>query len=431
MSQADTEAAYAGIPIAPQGTLPNESPPERTHSMLTDTMLERYADVLLWGLGVARRQKFRRGDLIQIRFDPPGLKLAEVLFRRILEMRMHPVIRMTPTAAMEEVFYEHSDRRQLTFIAPGEEKLCRALNGSIFIHAPESLTHLKGVDPKKIGVAAAAQKRLRDIMTEREAAGLLSWTIGLVPTDELARQAGLSSQAYARQVVRACFLDRNDPVRHWKEVWARAQEIKKRLNRMKVARYRVESETIDLEVAAGEKRKWIGISGRNIPSFELFTSPDWRGTRGIYYADQPSFRNGNVVEGVRLEFREGRVVKASADRGEEFVRAQLALDRGASRIGEFSLTDRRFSRIDRFMANTLYDENFGGPYGNCHLALGSSYPNTFRGKPSVLTPEMRDALGFNDSALHWDLVNTKRKRVLAFSPGGRAKAIYEDGEFLL
>jgi aminopeptidase len=200
---------------------------------------------------------------------------------------------------------------------------------------------------------------------------------------------------------------------------------------MRVLRYRVESETIDLEIAAGKSRKWIGISGRNIPSFELFTSPDWRGTRGIYYADQPSFRNGNVVQGVRLEFREGRVVNASADRGEAFVRAQLALDGGASRIGEFSLTDRRFSRIDRFMANTLYDENFGGRYGNCHLALGSSYPNTFRGKPSTLTAGMRSELGFNDSALHWDLVNTRPKRVLAVGHGGRTRTIYEDGEFLL
>jgi aminopeptidase len=292
------------------------------------------------------------------------------------------------------------------------------------------LTHLKGVDPKKIGVVASTQKKLRDILSEREAAGLLSWTIGIYPTEELARQAGLSAGDYARQVVRACFLDRIDPVRHWEEVFRQAGEIKKRLNRMRVSRYRVESETIDLEIAAGERRKWIGISGRNIPSFELFTSPEWRGTRGIYYADQPSFRSGNVVRGVRLEFRSGKAVQISAQRGEAFVRAQLALDKGADKIGEFSLTDRRFSRIDRFMANTLYDENFGGRYGNCHLALGSSYPNTFRGKSSALTAALRRSLGFNDSALHWDLVNTERKRVVAVGPGGRSRTIYENGEFL-
>ena len=398
--------------------------------MLDEKNLERYTDVLLWGLQIARRQRFRKGDLIQIRFDPAGVKLAESLYRRVLKMGMHPVVRMNPTASMEQIFFECADRPQLTFTAPGQETLYRALNGAVLIHAPESLTHLKGVEPKKIGVVASTQKKLRDILTEREAAGLLSWTIGLYPTEELARQAGVSAVDYARQVIRACFLDRVDPVRHWEDIFRQAGEIKKRLNRMRVVRYRVESDTIDLEIAAGERRKWIGISGRNIPSFELFTSPDWRGTRGIYYADQPSFRSGNVVRGVRLEFRSGRAVKISARQGEAFVRAQLTLDRGADKIGEFSLTDRRFSRIDRFMANTLYDENFGGRFGNCHLALGSSYPNTFRGKSSTLTAELRRSLGFNDSALHWDLVNTEKKRVQAIGPGGRAKTIYENGEFL-
>lgn len=398
--------------------------------MLSQKQRERYTDVLLWGLGIARRQQFRRGDLIQIRFDPPGLALAETIYRRILQMEMNPVIRINPTASMDQGFFELADRRQLRFNPPGEEEFCQALNGSIIIHAPSSLTHLKGVDPKRIGIAAAAKKRLRDIIAEREAAGLLSWTLGLYPTAALARQAGMSEAAYARQVVKACSLDRSDPVAQWERVFERAQALKKRLNRMRVVRYRVESETTDLEISAGEKRKWIGVSGRNIPSFELFTSPDWRGTRGVYHADQPSFRSGNRVQGVRLEFRSGRVVNATARQGEPFVRAQLALDEGANKIGEFSLTDRRFSRIDRFMANTLYDENFGGKFGNCHVALGASYTNTYRGRASDLTPALRRSLGFNDSALHWDLVNTEQKRVVAVGPGGRPRTIYENGEFL-
>ena len=399
--------------------------------MLSNTQMERYAEVLLWGLSVARRQRFRPRNVILIRFDPPAIRLAEVLHRRILERQMHPVIRMNPTAAMECSLFQTADDRQLQFSAPGEAPLYRKLNGSIFLHAPESLTHLSGVDPRKIGRAAASKKFLRDIMTERESAGRASWTLCLFPTEALARQAGLSLQEYTRQVVRACFLNRRDPVGHWQQLLSRAQSIKKRLNRMKTVRYRVASENIDLEIAAGEKRKWVGISGRNIPSFELFTSPDWRHTRGVFYADQPSFRSGNLVEGVRLEFHRGRVTAVSASRGEAFVQSQIHLDPGADKIGEFSLTDHRFSRIDRFMANTLYDENFGGRYGNCHVALGSSYANTYRGRQADLTPQLKRALGFNDSALHWDLVNTEKKRVQAIGAGGRAKTIYENGEFLI
>ena len=104
------------------------------------------------------------------------------------------------------------------------------------------------------------------------------------------------------------------------------------------------------------------------------------------------------------------------------------MDPGASRVGEFSLTDRRFSRINAFMANTLFDENFGGPHGNCHLALGSAYTDAYAGN-TALDDKLRKELGFNDSALHWDLVNTQKKRVTAHLKTGKAVTIYENGRF--
>jgi aminopeptidase len=106
------------------------------------------------------------------------------------------------------------------------------------------------------------------------------------------------------------------------------------------------------------------------------------------------------------------------------------MDNGSNKLGEFSLTDRRFSKIDKFMANTLFDENYGGEYGNCHVALGSSYSDTFDADPSTLTESRKVALGFNDSALHWDLVNTEKKRVTASLKGGARQVIYEDGQFI-
>jgi aminopeptidase len=105
------------------------------------------------------------------------------------------------------------------------------------------------------------------------------------------------------------------------------------------------------------------------------------------------------------------------------------MDKGSCRVGEFSLTDKRFSKIDRFMANTLYDENYGGRYGNCHLAVGMSYSDTFDGDPSRLTKTIKNRLGFNDSALHWDLINTENKQVIAHLHSGEDVVIYEDGMF--
>jgi aminopeptidase len=356
--------------------------------------------------------------------------LAEKLYARLLAGGFHPIQRMSPTTVMERQFYLLSSNKQLVFLPPGEKKLMARLNGSIFLYAPESITHLSDIAPDKIGKVAVAQKEVRDILNRREAGGSFSWTLCMYPTAELAAQAGLSMADYTRQIIKACFLNKTAPVTEWQRVYKNAQSIKKWLNSLKVEFFHVESENIDLEVTPGINRQWIGISGRNIPSFEIFISPDWRGIRGKYYADQPSFRSGNRVEGIRLVFNKGRAVKIEADVGEKFVKKQLKIDPGADKLGEFSLTDKRFSRIDRFMANTLYDENYGGKNGNCHIALGSSYSNTYTGDSFKLTPARKRKLGFNESALHWDLVNTEKKRVSAHLKSGKTISIYENGRFV-
>ncbi len=397
--------------------------------MFTAKQLQRYADVLWWGLTTARTSPFKKNDIVLIRYARPAVKLAEILYGRLLDRGMHPVQRMNPTPVMERYFYLNSSDKQLVFLPPGEKEMMSCLNGSIFLYAPESITHLSDIDPKKIGRTAVAQKALRDIANQRESRGTFSWTLCVFPTAELAEHAGLSLDEYTRQIIKACFLNKTAPISHWQNIYKNAQSIKKWLNAMDVNHYHIESDNMDLEIAPGQKRQWIGISGRNIPSFEIFVSPDWRTIRGKYYADQPSYRSGNRVEGVRLEFCKGRAIKISADSGENFVKKQLAMDKGADKVGEFSLTDKRFSKINRFMANTLYDENYGGHHGNCHIALGASYSNTYAGDRKRLNPARKRQLGFNESALHWDLVNTEKKRVIAHLKSGKIQVIYENGRF--
>jgi aminopeptidase len=397
--------------------------------MLSEKHLENYADVLWWGLTTARRKRFRKNDIVQIRFHSGAMRLAEILYRRLVERGLNPVPRLALTDDMERSFYRLTSDRQLVFIPPGETPLARELSGSIFLNAPESLTHLREAAPERIAKAAVAARPLRALLEGREARGDYSWTLCILPTAALARQARLSLDLYARQVVRACFLDAASPVSEWRRIHRQAGEIRRWLDGLAAVSFHVESATTDLTIPLGARRRWVGISGRNIPSFELFVSPDWRGVQGKFAADQPSFRNGNRVSGVRLEFKNGLLVRAAAEEGERFLKKQLAMDAGASRVGEFSLTDRRFSKIDRFMANTLFDENYGGRFGNSHIALGSSYANTYAGDPRRLSPAVKDRLGFNQSALHWDFVNTEKKRVTAVLSDGSRKTVYENGEF--
>ncbi|MBA4368849.1 MAG: aminopeptidase [Desulfobacterium sp.] len=398
--------------------------------MLTEAHLDRYAEILLWGLEISRTGKTKQNDIVLVRYHLPAIRLAEVLQAKLLSKRRNPVLRMVQTPTMEKQYYELANNAQLAFLPPGEEVFANNLNGNIFLHAPESITHLSNIDPEKIGKTAIYQKKIKDILTQREEKGLFSWTLCAYPTKTLAKHANLSLTEYEKQIINSCFLNSRNPVSLWKEIFTQINSIKKWLNSLKIQELHIQSQHTDLVVTPGKNRKWLGLSGHNIPSFEIFMSPDWRGTTGKYYADQPSFRNGNYVKGIWIEFQKGKAVKVQAEKGESFVQKQFAIDKGANRIGEFSLTDTRFSKINQFMANTLFDENYGGKYGNCHIALGSSYSNSFTGDPSSLTKAMKIQLGFNDSALHWDIVNTEKKQVIAKLSSGKKMIIYENGRFI-
>jgi len=399
--------------------------------MFTSAELAKYARTLWWGLCTARTKPYAPGDVVLLRFDQGATPLAEAVFDLLIERGMVPVPRQNLTPGMEVSFYGKGTDDQIKTITPGDRELMENLSGLISLIAPASLTHLAGVDPAKIGLAAVARKFLREIMESREQTGDFGWTLCAYPTPEQARCAGLSVEQYAAQIRQACYLDEDDPVAHWQKVHADVTRVKKALGALDIDRLRIESEHCDLTVTPGADRRWLGVSGHNIPSFEIFLSPDWRGTEGVYYADQPSYRSGNRVAGVRLVFKAGRVVEATADEGQEFLKKQLAMDQGAAQLGEFSLTDRRHSRIGAFMANTLFDENFGGAFGNCHVAVGASYSDTYAGDQSSLDAAKKDALGFNDSALHWDLVNTQDKTVTALLKDGARVIIYKGGEFTL
>ena len=393
--------------------------------------LERYADVMVWAMEESRRGgKFSKYDTVLLRYDGAAAPLARAVYERLLQKRYHAVSRVNAAEDFARSFYTLADDKQLDYVAAGEKEFQAGLNGLISLRAPTDLTALKSVNPARIARAAVARKGLREILDNAEQAGAFSWTLCNYPTKDLADQAGLSLKEYAAQVARACFLNDKDPVKKWKEVMAQIADIGAWLSGLEIEKLHVESADMDLEILLGKKRKFISGGGNNIPSFEIFTSPDWRGTRGVYYADLPSYRSGNYVGGVRLEFKEGRAVKATAKKGQDFLRKMLSMDRGAAQVGEFSLTDRRFSKIDKFMADTLFDENFGGRHGNCHLAVGASYADTFDGDMRKLDKKTKEKLGFNDSSLHWDLINTQAKTVHAVLKGGKTTLIYEKGRFM-
>lgn len=397
--------------------------------MLSERRLSNYADVLLWGLEISRGEAVHPDEIVEVRFDAAALDLAEILYEKLTEKGAHVEVRLRPTPRMERSFYSEASRKQLVYKTPGSSQYHKRLGATISIPAPDSLTHMAGVDPSAAAERAKTLRYIREIHDERELDGHYSWTLGLYPTKTLAEAAGMTLMEYSDQIAKACLLDSAEPVAQWKRLRKQLVETRHALKELEIDALRIETPNMRLNIAPGEKRRWLGLTGHNIPSFELYTSPDWRFTDGSFYADLPSFRQGNYVEGVRLEFKKGILVKAEAEKGTEYLVRQVQMDEGSSRVGEFSLTDKRWSRIDRFMASTLYDENFGGDNGNCHLALGSSYPKTYAGD-DPLTDAKKKQLGLNASAMHWDLINTEPKTVTASTVSGKEILLYENGRFV-
>ncbi len=404
--------------------------PDYSPSLFSVETLERYAETLLWGLNVARGRPLKKSALVLVRYDPPALPLAEAVTGLLHKTDRIPIPRAGLSARMEHDFYRYANNKRLSHPIPGEEELLAAVDGVVSLLAPESQTHLATIDPEQMTIHQRSRAHLKQLQSRREALGELGWTVGLYPTRGLADLAGCTLEDYAAQIRSACRLDQADPVLSWKLYQREAQAIRQWLDDLDIRSLRIQGDSMDLLVGLGERRRWITLTGRNIPSYEYYTTPDWRTVEGVFLADQPTYVAGSQVRGLRLEFRMGEAIRVEAEEGHPAALARLTTDHGANKVGEVALVDKRFSPIARFMANTLYDENHGGEHGSCHIALGQSYINAYAGEPASLDRDRKRIMGFNESAIHWDVVNTQPKVVTANLADGARKTIYENGAFL-
>lgn len=392
-----------------------------------EEILKRYASVLI-NFALNDGKGIKKGDVVYLVTQTPGIPLAYEVYKAILGAGAHPLMQIQDDDFKLMHLQEGTDE-QLTFFP---EKYYRGLADTIDhyvrILAENDPLFLSNADPRKVILSSHSTKKFRDWLDNKEDAGKFSWTLCLYGTEGAAKEAGMSLDEYWQQISLACFLDEPDPIGKWKSVFDQIYSIQNILNDMPIAKVHVEAPETDLWVGLGEKRKWLGGSGRNIPSFEIFTSPDWRQVQGTIFFDQPLYRYGNIIENIRLQIENGRIVKATAEKNEKLLQEMIS-QRNADKIGEFSLTDKRFSRINRFMANTLYDENFGGQFGNTHLAVGKAYHDACTIDPRTMTEQNFIDLGYNDSPEHTDIIATTDRTVTAVLKDGSSKKIYEGGEF--
>ena len=392
-------------------------------------IIDKYAHVLVnfalnSGVGV------KRGEVVQCVVPDVAKPMALALQNTLLKAGAHPMIRLIPSG-FDHDFYNLASDEQLSFF-PRKFLKARAdlIDHQIGIIAESDPMELSEVNPRKIMLMRNSQKPYRDWLVIKENRNLFTWTLALWGMPAKAKEVGLSLKDYWQQIIKACFLDEIDPVEKWRTVFAMQEDIKQKLNEMRIQYVVVKGEDVDLTIKIGADRIWQGGSGRNIPSFEIFTSPDWRGIDGWIRFNEPLYRYGNVIRDIYLRVEHGIIVEAQAKTGDKFLQTMLQT-KNANKFGEFSMTDKRMSRITHPMAETLFDENIGGRFGNSHLAIGMAYKDCYRGNPDTVKPNEWKAMGFNDSAEHTDMMTTTDRSVTAVLENGEHRLIYQDGQFVI
>lgn len=397
-------------------------------------LLDRYADVVV-NFALGGGEGIRPGEVVNVTATETAKPLYAEVCRAIWRSGGHVISDYRPDDDHEvnlaRDFFEIAAPEQHGFFP---DRLFRGLvdqvDHLIYIHCKADPFALKGIDPARILARQRAYRPYMKWRTEKEDAGALTWNICLYPTEAMAAEARMPLEEYWHEVARACFLDHPDPKARWREVTAQQQRLMTALNALPIDRLHVVGPDVDLCLTLGEKRRWLGGEGRNLPSFEIFTSPDWRGTEGRIRFSEPLYQYGTLIQGIELTFRNGEVTSATAKENEPLLREMLATE-NANRVGEFSLTDARLSPITRFMANTLFDENVGGPFGNTHIAVGRAITSCYDGDPTALSQEDWRRLGFNESAVHTDIVSTTEREVTAVLRDGSERTIYAGGHFQL
>jgi aminopeptidase len=364
---------------------------------MADAILKKAADLLVdYCLDV------REGESVMINSTTTATPLVREVHNGVLQRGAWPLMRISYPGQLED-FYHHARDRQIDEAPRIAREEVSLVDGWLRISAEDNTRGLSEVDP---GLQARQGKANGEITRVRLTK---KWCGTLYPTAGYAQDAGMSTSDFGDFVWKAMLLDRPDPVAAWRAVHDRQDALVERLSRAKVVR--IEAAGTDLTMRV-DGRTWLNSSGRrNMPSGEVFTGPIEDSAQGTVRFTIPSRVQGREVAGMELEFRDGRAVRARADRGEDYLLRQLDLDAGARFLGELGIGTNY--NIQRSTGIILFDEKIGG---TVHLALGFSYP---------------DSGGLNKSSLHWDMILDMRPA----AGGGRitldGEVFSQDGQFLV
>jgi aminopeptidase len=345
----------------------------------------------------------KEGDTCLIEGPSAAEPLIAAIYEQVLLAGGLPVLSLT-FDGQQAAYFKHSSDRQLEWISPvstwaAEEADCR-----IAIWADTNTRELSNVEPQRQTIRRAATRELMEVMMRRAAEGEHRWVGTMYPTNAHAADAEMSLVDFEDFYFRACLADDPDPLGAWKRSSEECHRLAEWIEGREEVRITADGTDLKLGIAG---RHFIPCDGEhNMPDGEFFTGPIEDSVEGEVTFHLPATIGGREVSGVRLRFEAGKVVDASAERGEPYLISMLDTDDGARRLGELGI-GTNFG-IEHGTRSILLDEKIGG---TVHLAVGASYP---------------ESGGVNESAVHTDMVCDLRQ-------GGRLEVdgelLQEDGKF--
>lgn len=367
---------------------------------MTDTRVTRLADIL-----VNYSTRVQPGEWVGVLGDVSALPLVREVFEAVVKAGGNPSLMLTDEQTARS-FARYANDDQIKWLDPSQSLYYDQADVYIRCTAYPNTRASSNIDPVRLQQIASARRVWLDTRMRRAAEGKMKWVGTLYPTEGSAQEAGMSLEEYEDFVFGATFADRDDPVAAWR---AMGEMQQKKIDWLKGKKHvRLQGPNIDLELSI-EDRVFINACGeRNMPDGEIFTGPVEESVNGWYRASYPSIVQGQIIEGIELRFKDGRVVEATAPKNEALLYSRIDADPRARYLGEFAV-GTNFG-IQKFTGNILFDEKIGG---TVHVALGHGYPDT--GSKNV-------------SSIHWDMICDMRTNSTIHVDG---ELFYKDGQFVV